>query len=134
MEVIEVAGATGTIKTNFDGKAEAAINALKKNDFVYIHLEAPDECGHQGNYEEKKQSIELIDRKIVGPVLDFLKSKNVPFKIAVLPDHATPIVKKTHVSDPVPYLIYDSENPVGSGIKVFDEKNAAKTEYIRQVA
>lgn len=127
MEVIEVAGATGTIKTNFDGKAEATVNALKKNDFVYIHLEAPDECGHQGNYEEKKQSIELIDRKIVGPVLEFLKAQNVPFKIAVLPDHATPIVKKTHVSDPVPYLIYDSENPVGSGIKVFDEENAAKT-------
>ena len=63
----------------------------------------------------------------MGPVLEFLKAQNVPFKIAVLPDHATPIVKKTHVSDPVPYLIYDSENPVGSGIKVFDEENAAKT-------
>ncbi len=127
MEVIDVQGATGTIKSNFDGKAEAAINALKKNDFVYIHLEAPDECGHQGNYAEKKLAIELIDRKIVGPVLRYLESQKTPFKIAILPDHATPVVKKTHVSDPVPYLIYDSEHPYESGVNVFDEENAAKT-------
>ncbi len=109
MEVIEVNGATGNINTNFDGKAAAAIDALKNNDFVYVHLEAPDECGHQGNYEEKTRAIELIDEKIVKPIVDFLTETKTPFRLMVLPDHATPVSLKTHVSDPVPYMIYDSE-------------------------
>lgn len=125
MEVIDVEGATGTIHTNFDGKAAAAIDALKTNDFVYVHLEAPDECGHQGNYAEKTESISLIDKKIVTPIVEYLRTSKIPFRLAALPDHATPICKKTHVSDPVPYLIYDSENEQTGA--AFDEKSAAKT-------
>jgi 2,3-bisphosphoglycerate-independent phosphoglycerate mutase len=126
MEVIEVDGATGNIDTNFDGKAQAAIDALSRNDYVYIHLEAPDECGHQGNYDAKKRAIELIDEKIVAPVKKFMDERGLSYKIAILPDHATPVTLKTHVSDPVPYLIYDSENEV-NGVPSLTEENAAKT-------
>ncbi len=126
MEVIEVEGATGNIDTNFDGKASAAIDALSRNDYVYIHLEAPDECGHQGNYDAKKRAIELIDEKIVAPVKKFMDENGLSYKIAILPDHATPVTLKTHVSDPVPYLIYDSENEK-SGVPSLTEENAAKT-------
>ncbi len=126
MEVIDVEGATGTIRSNFDGKAQAAINALECNDYLYVHLEAPDECGHQGNYAEKKESIELIDQKIVKPIVEYLRAENIPFKLAVLPDHATPIKLKTHVSDPVPFMIYDSENEV-NGVNSLNEHTAAAT-------
>ena len=126
MDSIDVDGATGTINSNFDGKATAAIDALKTHDFVYVHLEAPDECGHQGNYAEKTEAISIIDHKIVKPIVDDLKKNGVPFKIAILPDHATPVSLKTHVSDPVPYLIYDSENEK-NGVAKLDEKNAATT-------
>ncbi len=126
MEVIEVEGATGNIDTNFDGKATAAIDALSRNDYVYIHLEAPDECGHQGSYETKKRAIELIDEKIVGPVKAAMDAAGYAYKIAVLPDHATPVTLKTHVSDPVPYLIYDNENEL-DGVPSLTEENATNT-------
>lgn len=126
MDSIDVDGATGTIDSNFDGKAAAAIEALRDHDFVYVHLEAPDECGHQGNYAEKTEAISIIDHKIVKPITDYLKKNGIPFKIAVLPDHATPVSLKTHVSDPVPYLIYDSDNEV-EGVTKLDEKHAAAT-------
>lgn len=110
METIKVEGATGTLHTNFTGKAEAAIRALQEDkDFVYIHLEAPDECGHQGDLEGKIRSIELIDEKIVRPVYEFLKQSGETYRILVLPDHATPIALRTHTSDPVPYVLYDSK-------------------------
>lgn len=125
MEIVEVEGATGNLDSNFDGKAAAAIDALSRNDFVYIHLEAPDECGHQGNYAAKKRAIEIIDEKIVKPVVEHLRASGEPFSIAILPDHATPVTLKTHVSDPVPYLIYDSERPV-KGTDAFNEHTAAK--------
>ncbi len=127
MTSIDVEGATGTIKTNFDGKTQAAIKALKNHDYVYIHLEAPDECGHQGNYKEKVESLELIDAKIITPIVNYLNEIGVKYNILICPDHATPIVLKTHVSDPVPYLIYDSEKPCDSGIKTFDEDSAKTT-------
>lgn len=126
MDSVDVDGATGTIDSNFDGKAAAAIDALRDHDFVYIHLEAPDECGHQGNYAEKTEAISIIDHKIVKPIVDDLKAKGVPFRIAILPDHATPVSLKTHVSDPVPYLIYDSEVET-EGVSKLDEKHAAAT-------
>ncbi len=126
MTSIDVDGATGTLSSNFDGKAKASIEALKENDFVYVHLEAPDECGHQGDYDGKKRAIEIIDEKIVTPIVNYLRQNALPFKIAILPDHATPIVKKTHVSDPVPYLIYDSENEI-CGTSSFDEDSAKAT-------
>ena len=129
MDVLEVQGATGTIDTNFDGKAQAAINALKRGaDFVYIHMEAPDECGHHGDLEGKIKSIELIDEKVVGPVTDFLKSTGEAFKILITPDHPTPIRLKTHVHDAVPFVIYDSRtsHAGGSGLS-YCEENAEKT-------
>ena len=126
MRVINVDGATGTVNTNFDGKAAAAINALKDCDYVYVHLEAPDECGHQGDKAGKIRSIELIDEKIVSPVLAALKNSGEDFRIMILPDHATPLCLKTHTSDPVPYVLYDSREKIKSG-KNFNEDSAKET-------
>ena len=126
MEIISVDGATGNLDSNFDGKAQAAIKALESNDFVYVHLEAPDECGHQGNYNAKVRAIEIIDEKIVAPIKNALESQKLAYAIAILPDHATPVSLKTHVSDPVPYLIYDSEKEE-NGVSKFDEENAKLT-------
>ena len=128
MNIAEVEGATGTIDTNFDGKAQAAIDALKHgSDFVYIHMEAPDECGHHGDLEGKIKSIELIDEKVVGPVTDYLKSSGEDFKILITPDHPTPIKLKTHVHNAVPFVIYDSRTAhKDSGIS-YNEENAEKT-------
>ena len=112
MESIDVEGATGNYDTNFEGKAKAALDALMGgSDFVYIHLEAPDECGHQGDVEHKVQSVEWIDEKVIGYLRKELERMNIEYKMMVLPDHPTPIRLKTHVSAPVPYLIYDSTKP-----------------------
>ncbi len=127
MDVIEVEGATGNIDTNFDGKAEAAITALKNGtDFVYIHMEAPDECGHHGDLEGKIKSIELIDEKVVGPVVAYLKESGEDFRILITPDHPTPIALKTHVRDAVPFTIYDSRKVMQGGLS-YTEENAAST-------
>lgn len=125
MEVIEVEGATGNYDTDFSGKAEAALAALKNGaDFVYIHIEAPDECGHHGDIEHKIYSIEQIDEKVVRRVTEGLREFGEPFSVMVLPDHPTPIKTMTHCSDPVPYLIYRSNEPV-IGTAKYDEAHAA---------
>ena len=128
MKSIDVEGATGTYHTNFDGKAQAALSALCDDgmDFVYIHMEAPDECGHQGDAPNKKLSVELIDRKVVGFLRDELSKRGIDYKMLILPDHPTPISLKTHVSDPVPYVIYSSSDEKADGY-VYNEKNGAKT-------
>lgn len=126
MRSIDVTGATGNLNTNFAGKAQAAIDALKQNDLVYIHLEAPDECGHQGDKQGKIRAIELIDEQVVRPVYAALSGSSHPFKILVMPDHATPVELKTHTSEPIPYLIYDSGQQK-SGVSRFTEKSAAST-------
>lgn len=128
MNSIDVEGATGNWDTNFDGKAQAALDTLLKDgaDFVYVHMEAPDECGHQGNAEKKKLSVELIDEKVVGFLKDKLEEAGVDYKMLILPDHPTPIKLKTHVSDPVPYIIYDSRKNQGSGL-TYNEENAKST-------
>lgn len=127
MDVIDVKGATGYIDTDFDGKTQAALNALEQGaDFVYIHLEAPDECGHRNELENKIRSLELIDQKVVGPVLKALENYD-DFKVMILPDHATPIALRTHVSDPVPFLMYHKLGERTIDMPVFDEENAAKT-------
>lgn len=128
MSVMEVEGATGSLDTNYIGKAQAALKALleDKNDFVYIHVEAPDEMGHQGNTAHKVQSIEQIDRNIIAVVKNALDEAGEDYRILVLPDHPTPICMRTHTSDPVPYLLYDSrENE--SNQTTFSEKTAAAT-------
>lgn len=128
MKVIEVEGATGNIDTNFSGKGQAALQTLLEGqDLVYIHVEAPDECGHHGDLEGKIRSIELIDEQIVGPLLDGLKKAGEEYSVLVMPDHPTPIAVKTHVSDPVPYLLYRSTEETESGILTYTEETAAST-------
>lgn len=118
MDSVDVEGATGNVDTNFDGKAQAAIEALKNgSDFVYIHVEAPDESGHRHEIDNKVKSIELIDEKIIGPVMKYLKQSGEDFRVMVLPDHPTPIVYMTHTSDPVPFAIYDSRTETNSDVK-----------------
>ncbi len=124
MEVIEVEGATGYIDTDFDGKTAAAIKALEDNDYVYIHLEAPDECGHRREIDNKVRAIELIDEKVVGPILTALSGQD--FKMMILPDHPTPLSIATHTSDPVPFLLYDSTNEK-EGVEQFTEDTAQST-------
>ena len=110
MEVIKVPGATGNINTNFPGKAQATIDFLKNGgDFVYLHMEAPDECGHRHEIENKKKSIEMIDELVVRPITEAL-SKLGDYKLLIMPDHPTPLALRTHTHDAVPYMIYDSRN------------------------
>ena len=110
MRIYTVEGATGSLDTNWEGKAQAAIDALLKDgcDFAYIHVEAPDEMGHQGLVKEKVQSIEYLDSRVIGPIMKAMEGAGEDYRILVLPDHPTPIRIRTHSSDPVPYVLYDS--------------------------
>lgn len=110
MTNIEVEGADGTLETNYEGKASAAVKAVTENgsDFVYIHVEAPDEMGHQGSVERKVKAIEYLDGRVIGPVYEQMKKSGEDFRLLVMPDHPTPIRTRTHSSDPVPYMLYDS--------------------------
>ena len=129
METPEVEGATGYIDTNFEGKAKAAISMYEKgNDLVYVHVEAPDECGHRGEAQNKVKAIELIDEKIVKPITDYLKGKG-DFRVLIMPDHPTPLCTKTHSREAVPYLIYDSRRQE-KGIDCFTEENSKQGTYI----
>lgn len=129
MQVIEVEGANGGLHTNYEGKAQAAVDALTKqgNDFVYVHLEGPDEMGHQGSVDRKVQAIEWLDERVVKPVIEGLQEAGEEFRVLILPDHPTPICIRTHSSEPVPYVLYDSrcENP--NEVEGYSEKEAAKT-------
>lgn len=117
---IEVEGATGLFDTNYEGKAQAAIEALKTDDFVYLHVEASDEAGHEGNLALKLRTIEDLDRRVVGPIYEAVKDWDEPVAIAVLPDHPTPVAHLTHTSEPVPFLIY-TPGIEPDGVKTFDE-------------
>jgi len=120
LEVIDVTGATGTIDTNYEGKVQATLEALKSCDFVYLHIEAPDEAGHEGNTELKVRAIELFDERIVGPVVEGLQKSGQDWRVILLPDHATPISIKTHSRDPVPFTITGTRIEA-DGVKCFDE-------------
>lgn len=110
MKVVEVEGANGGLDTNYEGKAKAAIDVLLNEDydFAYIHLEAPDEMGHQGSVERKVKAIENLDKRIIAPVTEALDKAGTDYRMLVMPDHPTPICLRTHTSDPVPYMLYDS--------------------------
>ena len=110
MRVMQVPGCTGSLHTNYEGKAQAALQAVLKDgcDFVYLHVEAPDEMGHQGSVAHKVQSIEYLDSRIVAPIKQGMDASGEPYRMLVLPDHPTPIRCRTHTSDPVPYVLYDS--------------------------
>ncbi len=119
----EVEGATGYIDTNFEGKADCAVEELKTKDFVYIHIEAPDECGHRNEPENKVKAIEMIDEKVLARVIPEL-DKYDDYKVMVLPDHPTPIVTMTHAGDAVPYMIYQKSKSADNGIESFTESTA----------
>jgi 2,3-bisphosphoglycerate-independent phosphoglycerate mutase len=128
LEIVNVPGATGYLDTNYRGKAEYALREISRKDFVYVHLEAPDEASHNGNLKDKIQAIEDFDQKIVGPILRGLE-KIGPFRVLALPDHPTPLVLKTHSSEPVPFVIFSSEDSGDSTRedRYFDETCARET-------
>lgn len=125
MEVADVPGATGYIDTDFEGKAKAALDLLTRNDLVYVHFEAPDECGHRNEPENKVKAIEMIDSRVL-PILEEGLEQYEDYKILLLPDHPTPIVTRTHASDPVPYLLYQKSAPK-TGVDTINEETAKST-------
>lgn len=128
LKVVEVEGATGLYNTNYEGKAQAAIDALRTDDFVYLHIEASDEAGHEGDVELKIKTIEYLDSRVVKPIFEEISTWNEPVTIAILPDHPTPCVYKTHTNSPVPFIIYrTNESP--DEVTVYDEFAAEKGSY-----
>lgn len=126
-DVIDVPGVTGYIDTNYEGKADAALKALERADFVYVHVEAPDESGHGGRMDHKLKAIEDFDSKVVGRVLSAIKGRP-GYRVLVMPDHPTPIAVKSHTSEPVPFILYDSGDELREDkAKAYDEEHAAKT-------
>jgi 2,3-bisphosphoglycerate-independent phosphoglycerate mutase len=123
LDVIEVPGATGYLDTNYEGKASAAIKALKTRDLVFVHVEAPDEAGHEGSIEKKLKAVEDFDSRIVAPILKHAETSDEPFTILVLPDHPTPISIKTHTKDPIPFAVYRTDKPDKDSVKTFDEES-----------
>lgn len=124
LEVLRVPGITGYLDTNYGNKGEAAVKALKKSDFVFVHIEAPDEAGHEGLVAEKVKAIEQIDEKVLGPLLK-AQPKLGDLSILVMPDHATPLPVKTHTTDPVPFVVWRSTGaPAGGGAERYDEETA----------
>lgn len=128
LDSIDVEGATGNIHTNFDGKAKACLDALVGgSDYVFVHMEAPDECGHRHEIDNKVKSIEIIDEKVVGYLTENLAKLGIDYRMMILPDHPTPLCLRTHTRDAVPYLIYDSTNKTDSKISTFAEDTASST-------
>jgi 2,3-bisphosphoglycerate-independent phosphoglycerate mutase len=123
LDIINVEGATGYIDTNYLGKAQAALAALEDHDFVYVHVEAPDEASHSGRMDHKIQAINDFDQLVVGTVLEGIK-KFGEYAILCTPDHPTPVHLMTHTSDPVPFIIYRGENSLGNGAVSYDEEQA----------
>ncbi len=128
LKLIHVEGATGLYDTNYEGKAQAAIDALKNDDFVYLHIEASDEAGHEGDYELKKKTIEYLDSRVVKTIYEATKDWAEPVTIAILPDHPTPCHLRTHTNKPVPFLIYRS-NGEADDVQVYDEFESAKGDF-----
>lgn len=128
MDSIQVEGANGGLNTNYEGKAEAAVKALTEQgyDFAYIHVEAPDEMGHQGSVEKKIRSIEYLDQRLIRLVKEGLDASGEDYRMLILPDHPTPIKVRTHVAEPVPYLLYDS-TALGDHTWHYNEEEAAKS-------
>ena len=128
MKVVEVEGANGGLNTNYEGKADAAVKVLLEDgyDFAYIHIEAPDEMGHQGSVERKVKAIEYLDQRVIKRVIEAFEAKGEDFRMIVLPDHPTPIAIRTHTSDPVPYMLYDSTDKKNKTWN-YNEKEAKKS-------
>lgn len=128
LEVIEVEGATGLYDTNYEGKAQAAIDALKTNDFVYLHIEASDEAGHEGDVNLKVKTIEYLDNRVVKTIYEAVKTWDEPVAIAILPDHPTPCAIRTHTNKPIPFLIY-KPGIMPDSVTTYDEESVLKGGY-----
>lgn len=128
LEVVQVEGATGLYDTNYEGKAQAALEALRTNDFVYLHIEASDEAGHEGDVALKIKTIENLDKRAVGPIYEALQNWNEPVAIAILPDHPTPCAIRTHTDTPVPFLIY-KPGQMPDKVTSFDEFTVRRGKY-----
>ncbi len=122
--MLEVEGANGLIDTNYDGKVQAALNYLQTGDFVYVHVEAPDECGHMGKPELKRRAIELFDQRIVAPIVAAVR--DIDATIVVTCDHFTPVIRRTHTEDPVPFLIYRTRDAHAAGPATFTERTGRR--------
>jgi 2,3-bisphosphoglycerate-independent phosphoglycerate mutase len=128
LKVINVEGATGLYNTNYEGKTQAAINALRNDEFVYLHIEASDEAGHEGDVDLKIKTIEYLDQRIVKPIFEEVSSWKGPVTIAILPDHPTPCAIRTHTKSPVPFIIYrPGEKP--DNVTIYDEFSAQQGSY-----
>lgn len=134
MHNIEVEGANGGLHTNYEGKAQAAVDALTKDgyDFAYVHVEAPDEMGHQGSVERKIQAIENLDQRVIKKVVEGLEASGEDFRLLVLPDHPTPIRVRTHTSLPVPYLLYDSTDVKNNTWHYNEKEGKASGNYVAE--
>lgn len=132
MKNIIVEGADGTLETNYEGKAQAAVDALTGEgfDFAYVHVEAPDEMGHQGSVERKIKAIQYLDQRVIKPVYEGLKASGEDFRMLVLPDHPTPICVRTHTSEPVPYMLYDSTEELNKTWNYNEKDGEASGNYI----
>lgn len=134
MSVADVEGANGGLHTNYEGKMQAAVDALTKEDydFVYVHVEAPDEMGHQGSVEKKVKAIEYLDQRVIGPLESKLKEQKVDFRMLVLPDHPTPIRVRTHTNKEVPYMLYDSTDEQNKTWNYNEQEGAASGNYVAE--
>jgi len=128
LRIIEVAGATGLADTNYEGKAQAAIEALKQDDFVFVHVEATDEAGHDGDLELKLRAINYLDQRLIKPIVEAVETMNEPVCIAVLPDHPTPVEMRIHVNEPVPFLIWHKDIEADS-VAHYDELSCVEGSY-----
>lgn len=126
----DVEGATGTLDTNYQGKLDAALEILEERDFVYIHLEGPDECGHQGDIDAKVESIHRVDDRVLKPLMEAMDKKDWAYRILLVPDHATPIATRTHSSDPIPFALYDSEEELTPHADAYSEEACGATGLI----
>lgn len=128
LKIVEVEGATGLANTNYEGKAEAAIKALETDDFVFVHVEASDEAGHDGDLELKLKTIEYLDKRLITPIYNKVKEMDEPVAIAVLPDHLTPVEMRIHVGQPVPFLFwYKGITP--DEVQQYDEVSCVSGSY-----
>lgn len=134
MKVVTVDGANGGLNTNYEGKAQAAVDVLVKDgyDFVYVHLEAPDEMGHQGSVEKKVQAIENLDQRVIRPIVEGLRAAGEEFRMVILPDHPTPVCIRTHTGDSVPYLLYDSTDEREESWRYNEKEAQASGNYVSE--
>ena len=134
MERAYVEGANGGLYTNYEGKAQAAVDALTKQgyDFAYIHVEAPDEMGHQGSLEKKRKAIEFLDERVIKYVKECLDEADIAYRMLIMPDHPTPIRVRTHTSDPVPYLLYDSTQTSGTYLALQRKRAKESGNFVEQ--